>query len=92
VVFEVEFEVMDGPASVNPVFDFYFVDDAGVRSNLSGLTACDDPQLDDTFAVSTGGTRTGKIAFIVPSGQGGELFYRSEAEVLDGSWLVPSPA
>jgi hypothetical protein len=87
----VAFDVSDGPASLNPVFDFYYVDDAGTRFAVSGLTDCDKPQLADTFSVPTGQSRTGKVAMVVKSGLAGKLYYRPSAEHLSASWLIAAP-
>lgn len=88
VVFDVEFEVISGTASVNPLFDFSYITDAGASADSSLFSFCDDPTLDDTYDRTAGDLRTGQIAFEVPAGAGGRLEYSSDFEPT-ASWLVP---
>jgi hypothetical protein len=91
LVADFELSVLAGTVSLNPVFDLAYVDDGGDRVIPTGTTGCAAPLLRDTFGVRAGGIRAGKLAFVVPSGRGGELVYRSELDEPSGSWLIPGP-
>jgi hypothetical protein len=88
VVFDVEFEVISGTASVNPLFDFTYIGDDGVEVMPSLTSYCDEPSFDDSYDREAGDLVTGKIAFEVPGGIGGRLRYDSSFEPT-ASWIVP---
>lgn len=88
VVLDVTFEVYEGTASVNPLFDFTYITDDGVEAETNLFGFCDEPPLEDTYDRTAGDEVTGKIAFEVPDGRGGRLEYHSFFEPT-ASWIIP---
>jgi hypothetical protein len=88
VVFDVEFEVISGTASVNPLFDFTYIGDDGAEGTPSLMSSCNEPSFKDSYDRVAGDLVTGKIAFEVPGGVGGRLQYEPAFEPT-ASWLVP---
>jgi len=88
VVLELEFEVLSGTASVNPLFDFTYIGDNGVEADTSLFSFCDEPRFTDSYDRVAGDVVTGKIAFEVPGGVGGRLEYATFFEPT-ASWIIP---
>jgi hypothetical protein len=89
LVLDVDFEVVAGTASLNPLVDFSYVTEDGAHPERSLLSYCDEPALVDTFDRPEGDARSGKIAFEVPEGMGGRLEYADDTG-LHASWLIPA--
>jgi hypothetical protein len=90
VVVDVAFEVVEGTASINPLF-FKYIDQNGAKGDYSFFSGCDEPTLDSGNDFSAGTKRTGKIGFEVKSGLAGMIEYEAGFSSVRASWSVAAP-
>jgi hypothetical protein len=92
LVADVTFEVVEGKASINPLYFTWVGSDGESESTVSGLfTGCAQPSLQSGSNLDAGTTVSGKIAFDVTGSTTGVIMYE---ELLGGeiaSWVAPAP-
>ena len=90
IVFDIQYEVIEGAVSVIPMTDFAFVQADGLSTRGSMLSACVNPPLDPTI-IAEGDGRRGWVAIQLPAGadgSSGKLTY-GQMVVPTASWSVP---